>query len=85
MARLMVVFFPLISVTIMLSTTFYVIFIAEALGGGDFMQCMGLVGVLVVIQLTVQTIFDYPTGGIGDWLGQRYIIFSAFILYGVVF
>ncbi|NOR38110.1 MAG: hypothetical protein GQ580_00810, partial [Candidatus Thorarchaeota archaeon] len=85
MARLMVVFFPIISVTIMLSTTFYVIFIAEALGGGDFMQGMGLVGVLVVIQLTVQTIFDYPTGGIGDWLGQRYIISSAFILYGVVF
>ncbi len=85
MARLMVVFFPLISVTVMLSTTFYVIFIAEALGSGDFMQGMGLVGVLVVIQLIVQTIFDYPTGGIGDWLGQRYIISSAFILHGVVF
>jgi uncharacterized membrane protein YfbV (UPF0208 family) len=49
MTRLMVVFFPLISVTVMLSTTFYVIFIAEALGSGDFMQGMGLVGVLVVI------------------------------------
>ncbi len=85
MARLMIVFFPIISVTVMLSTTFYVIFIAEALGSGDFMQGMGLVGVLVVIQLAVQTIFDYPTGGIGDWLGQRYIISSAFILYGVVF
>ena len=85
MARLMVVFLPIISVTFMLSTTFYVIFIAEALGSGDFMQGMGLVGVLVVIQMTVQTIFDYPTGGIGDWLGQRYIIASAFLLYGVSF
>ena len=85
MARLMVVFLPIVSVTFMLSTTFYVIFIAEALGGGDFMQGMGLVGVLVVIQLTVQTIFDYPTGSIGDWLGQRYIIASAYILYGVTF
>ena len=85
MARLMVVFLPLISVTFMLSTTFYVIFIAEALGSGDFMQGMGLVGILVVIQMTVQTVFDYPTGGLGDWLGQRYIIASAFLLYGVSF
>jgi isoprenylcysteine carboxyl methyltransferase (ICMT) family protein YpbQ len=60
----MVVFGPIIMVTSMLSTTFYVIFIAEALGSGDFMQGMGLVGVLVVIRLTVQTILDYPTGGI---------------------
>ena len=85
MARLMVLFLPMISVTFMLSSTFYVVFVAEALGGGDFMQGMGLVGVLVVIQMTVQTIFDYPTGGIGDWLGQRYILASAFILYGVTF
>ncbi len=85
MAKLMAIFLPVISMTITLSTTFYVIFIAEALGNNDFIQGMGLIGVLVIIQLAVQTLFDYPTGGIGDWIGQRYMISSAFIIYGITF
>ena len=68
-----------------ISTTFYLIFVAEALGNNDFILGMTYVGILVIIQMAVQTIFDYPTGVIGDWLGQRYILATAFLTYAVAF
>jgi MFS family permease len=75
----------LMQATIAISTTFYLIFVAEALGNGDFIVGMTLVAVLVVIQMTVQTTFDYPTGVIGDWIGQRYILATAFLTYAAAF
>ena len=73
LAKIMAILGPLANFSFVLSTTFYVIFVAEALGGGpgNYLQGMGLVGVLVVIQMIVQTLLDYPTGAIGDWIGQR--------------
>lgn len=68
-----------------ISTTFYLIFVAEALGDNDFIVGMTYVGILVIIQMGVQTIFDYPTGVIGDWLGQRYILATAFLTYAISF
>jgi MFS family permease len=49
------------------------------------LEGLGLVGVLVIIQLGVQTLLDYPTGAIGDWIGQRWIISCAFLCYAAVF
>jgi len=68
-----------------ISTTFYLIFVAEALGNNDFLVGMTYVGILVIVQMVVQTVFDYPTGVIGDWLGQRYILATAFLTYTVAF
>ncbi len=68
-----------------ISTTFYLIFVAEALGNNDFIVGMTYVGILVIIQMAIQTIFDYPTGVIGDWLGQRYILATAFLTYAIAF
>ena len=79
------IFLPLISFTVMISTTFYVIFVAEALGGGDYIAGMGLVGILVVVQMGIQILLDYPSGAIGDWIGQRFVISSAFFLHGLTF
>ena len=74
------------NVAFAISTTFYLIFVAEALGGeGGFIVGMTYVGILVIVQMAVQTVFDYPTGVIGDWLGQRYIIATAFITYALAF
>ncbi|MFX0108264.1 MAG: MFS transporter [Candidatus Hodarchaeota archaeon] len=70
---------------VVISTTFYLIFVAEALGNGDFNQGMALVAILVVIQMAVQTLFDYPTGVIGDWIGQRYILATAFLTYALAY
>ena len=87
LAKIMAILGPLANVTYMLSTTFFVIFVAEALGGGPgmYLQGMGLVGTLVVVQMVVQILLDYPTGAIGDWIGQRYIVASASISYAVAF
>ncbi|MGY5858423.1 MAG: MFS transporter [Candidatus Thorarchaeota archaeon] len=87
LAKIMAILGPLANFTFVLSSTFYVIFIAEALGGGpgNYIQGMGLVGVLVVIQMITQTLLDYPTGAIGDWIGQRWVIASAQLCYAVAF
>jgi MFS family permease len=61
------------------------IFIAESLGGGDYIAGLVLVGVLVVIQLVVQTLLDYPTGALGDHIGQRWVLASAMICFAVAF
>jgi MFS family permease len=74
-----------INATITISTTFYLIFIAEALGNGDFIIGMTFIGILVVIEMAVQTALDYPTGVIGDWIGQRYILATAFLTYAAAF
>jgi MFS family permease len=87
LAKIMGILGPLANVIFTLSTTFFVIFVAEALGGGPgmYLQGMGLVGTLVVVQMVVQIILDYPTGAVGDWIGQRYIIAGAQVSYGVAF
>ncbi|MFW9843945.1 MAG: hypothetical protein ACFFEV_05165, partial [Candidatus Thorarchaeota archaeon] len=68
-----------------ISTTFYLIFVAEALGNNNFLVGMAYVGILVIVQMVVQTVFDYPTGVIGDWLGQRFILATAFLTYSIAF
>ncbi len=75
----------LMQIAFSISTTFYLIFVAEALGNNNFIVGMTYVGILVIIQMAVQTLFDYPTGVIGDWLGQRYILATAYITYAIAF
>jgi MFS family permease len=73
------------SIAFQISTTFWMISIAEVLGGGDYLLGMAMIGILVIIRIAVQTLLDYPTGAIGDWIGQRWIIASALICYSLVF
>ena len=86
-AKIIVGLVPIVVAFTSMSSTFYMIFVADTLGGGEgmFLEGLGLIGVLVIIQLGVQTLLDYPTGAVGDWIGQRWIIASAFLCYGVVF
>ncbi len=85
LAKIMSMLLPVVAATIQLSTTFFMVFVAEALGGGSFIDGMMLVGFLIVVQMIVQTLLDYPTGAIGDWIGQRYVIASAFLCYGLAY
>ena len=73
------------SIAFQISTTFWMISIAEVLGGGDYLVGMAMVGLLVIIRIVVQTLLDYPTGALGDWIGQRWIIASALICYSISF
>lgn len=85
LARIMSILMPIFSLTLMISSTFFMIFVAEAVGGGDYIQGLGIVGGLVVLQMAVSTLLDYPTGALADLVGQRFILASAFLTYGVAF
>jgi MFS family permease len=85
LVRILSVLLPSFAASFQISTTFWMIFIAESLGNGDYFAGLTLVGILVVIQMAVQTLFDYPTGAVGDWIGQRYVIASALLCYAAAF
>lgn len=86
-ARVFMTVVPFVVATVVMSSTFHMIFMADALGGGPgkYLQGLALIGVLVIIQLIVQTLLDYPTGAVGDWIGQRWVITSAYICYAIAF
>jgi MFS family permease len=85
LVKVLSVLLPSFAASFQISTTFWMIFIAESLGYGDYYAGLTLVGVLVVIQMAVQTLLDYPTGVLGDWIGQRYVIASALLCYAAAF
>jgi MFS family permease len=85
LGRVLMLLLPTANIIFTLSSTFYTIFVAEALGGGNFIDGLGLLGVLVAIEMITQTILDYPSGALGDAIGQRYVIAIGNGLYGVVF
>ncbi|MBY8998620.1 MAG: MFS transporter [Candidatus Thorarchaeota archaeon] len=85
LGRVLMILLPTANIIFTLSSTFYTIFVAEALGGGDFIEGLGLLGVLVAIEMITQTILDYPSGALGDAIGQRYVIAIGNSLYAVVF
>jgi len=86
LGRILMILMPTANIIFTLSSTFYTIFIAEALGGaGGFIEGLGLLGVLVAIEMITQTILDYPSGALGDAIGQRWVIAFGNSLYGVVF
>lgn len=85
LSKTLTILLPIVSATISLSTTFFMIFVAEWAGGGDYIQGLSLMGVLIVVQMVIQTLLDYPTGALGDYLGQRYIIASSFLSFSAAF
>lgn len=60
------------------SSTFYVLHVLDLVG---FAQ----LGVLITIVMVTQAILDYPSGVLGDWLGQRWVIVVAYVCYALSF
>lgn len=86
LGKILMFLIPMANFVFTLSTTFYTIFVAEALGGtGGFIEGLGLLGILIAIQMVTQTILDYPSGALGDAIGQRWVIAIGNSLYGVTF
>ncbi|MFW9918699.1 MAG: MFS transporter [Candidatus Thorarchaeota archaeon] len=85
LSSILSILLPIVALTTTLSTTFFMIFVAEWLGGGSYIDGLALVGILVVIQMGVQTLLDYPTAALGDAIGQRWIITSSFLTFAVCF
>ena len=44
---------------------------------------LGQFGVLIGVQFLVQAILDYPTGALGDWIGQRWVLFISTLFYSI--
>ncbi|MFX0174346.1 MAG: hypothetical protein ACFE9L_20910 [Candidatus Hodarchaeota archaeon] len=55
-----------------ISGTFYVLFVIDKVGFIDL-------GILVGISFLVQALLDYPSGSLGDWIGQPWILAIAFM------
>ena len=83
--KILSVLLPAFALSFQISTTFWMIHMAETLGGGDYFAGLTFVGFLVVIQMAVQTALDYPTGALGDAIGQRFVIASALLCYAIAF
>ncbi|MHA2271360.1 MAG: MFS transporter [Candidatus Hodarchaeales archaeon] len=61
-----------------LSETFYVLFVIDSVGYADL-------GLLLAISFLLQSCLDYPSGALGDWIGQKWILFGAFLTFGLSF
>jgi len=86
LGRVLMLLMPAANFVFTLSTTFYTIFVAEALGGdGGFLAGLGPLGVIVAVQMIAQIALDYPSGALGDWIGQRYVIALGNLLYATAF
>lgn len=83
LVKIVVSFTPISAIAFMMSTTFYSIFIARTLfpSPSPLEYGMAVVGILSTIGLAVESLLDYPSGGLGDWVGQRWIIFTSMICY----
>lgn len=66
----------IISFLMSLSSTFYILFVIDNVG-------FTLAAVTTSVMLITQLIFDYPSGSLGDWIGQRWILAIAFVCYSL--
>jgi len=62
-----------------LSTTFFILYAYSIIG-------IEAAGIVIAIRLAIQLIFDYPSGSLGDWIGQKWVftlslVCSAVYLY----
>jgi MFS family permease len=61
-----------------LSTAFYVLFVIDTVG-------IEQLGILIAVSFLLQAVLDYPSGVIGDWIGQRWILFIGYLLEALAF
>ena len=71
-----IIYQMIITIVIMISDTFFILYIIDAIGNSGL-------GIVLFFGFLVQAIFDYPTGVIADWIGQRYVLFFSFLSYSL--
>ena len=59
------------SITFHITDTFLVLYLLET-------HTWAQVSIVFSVQMATQLIFDYPTGILGDWIGQKKILISSF-------
>ena len=61
-----------------LSNTFYILNAIDLIG---YTQAAVITSVMLLIQL----MFDFPSGSLGDYIGQRWVMTLAYTCYGIAF
>lgn len=61
-----------------LSSTFFILFAYDQIG-------ISQASIVISVMLLVQLITDYPSGSLGDWIGQRWVLTIAMSCYGVFY
>ncbi|MFX1604160.1 MAG: hypothetical protein ACFFCK_11815, partial [Promethearchaeota archaeon] len=64
--------------SVMLTNTFLILHALEFV-------TLSQLSLILAAQFAVQASADYPSGAIGDWLGQRWVLFVAAVSYGIGF
>ncbi len=57
-----------------LSSTFFILYIIDAIGYAQ-------AGIITSFMLLVQLVTDYPSGSLGDYIGQRWVLVIANVCY----
>lgn len=76
--RLFLIFQSLTTFVLILSNTFFILFSVDHIG-------FALTGITLSFTFAVQLFTDYPTGSLGDWLGQRRVLALSYIFFGLSF
>ncbi|MFX0139285.1 MAG: MFS transporter [Candidatus Hodarchaeota archaeon] len=76
--RTYLVFQAFSTLLLVLSNTFFVLFSIDNIG-------FALTGVTLSFTFLIQLLFDYPSGSLGDWIGQRWVLSISFACYGIAF
>ncbi|MFX0185120.1 MAG: MFS transporter [Candidatus Hodarchaeota archaeon] len=76
--RTYLVFQTFSTLLLFLSNTFFVLFSIDKIG-------FALTGVTLSFTFLIQLLFDYPSGSLGDWIGQRWVLSISFACYGIAF
>ncbi|MFX0123578.1 MAG: MFS transporter [Candidatus Hodarchaeota archaeon] len=76
--RAFLLFQSLSSFLFLLSNTFFVLYSLDRIG-------FTLTSLTLSFSFLVQLIFDYPSGSLGDWIGQRWVLIIAYVSYGIAF
>lgn len=76
--RLFIITQIIISFFIHLSSTFLILFAIDNLG-------FAKAGIMASIMLATQVLIDYPSGSLGDWLGQKWVLVSAYLSHAFAF
>lgn len=63
---------------LILSNTFFVLYSIDYIG-------FALTSVTLSFSFLIQLLFDYPSGSLGDWIGQRWVLAISYTCYGIAF
>ncbi|MHA2363924.1 MAG: MFS transporter [Candidatus Hodarchaeales archaeon] len=64
--------------TLYLSSTFFILYAIDEIGFAE-------ASFMTSVQLISQFIFDYPSGSLGDYIGQRWVLITSYTCYAIAF